>query len=100
MLARSLRRFYDIAESTFRDAGATFEVTPARFAEINSHPNYGTLVEEVPSPVTKTPEPQPVEMPTRAPESDSEGTNAKTTTRRRRVAKKAATEPQEAPQED
>lgn len=91
MLARSLRRFYDIAESTFRDAGATFEVTPERFAEINSHPNYGTLVEEVEAP-TK-------EVPARAPESASETAEAKTTTKRRKTTKKAATAPEEAPQE-
>lgn len=96
MRARSLRRFYDIAESTFRDAGAIFEVTPARFAEINSHPNYGTLVEEVPSPATEA---SATEVPARGPESDSEAPVAKTTTRRRKTAKKAATAPEEAPQE-
>lgn len=96
MRARSLRRFYDLAESTFRDAGAIFEVTPARFAEINSHPNYGTLVEEVPSPATEAPT---TEVPARGPESDSEAPVAKTTTRRRKTTKKAVTAPEEAPQE-
>lgn len=94
MRVRSLRRFYDLTESTFRDAGATFEVTPARFAEINSHPNYGTLVEAV------SPEPSAVGVPPRAPEGDSEGMKAKTTTRRRRTVKKAVAEPQEAERED
>lgn len=97
MIARSLRRFYDLAESTFRETGATFEVTPERFAEINSHPNYGTLVVEVPPKVTET---RVEEVPSRAPESAPEATETKTTTRRRRTAKKADMAPEEAPQED
>lgn len=96
MRVRSLRRFYDIAESTFRENGAVFDVTPERFAEINSHANYGTLVEEVPSLVTETPA---AEVPARAPESASEATEAKATTRRRKTVKRDVTAPEEAPQE-
>lgn len=96
MRARSLRRFYDLVESTFREKGATFDVTPERFAEINSHANYGALVEEVPSDDA----PVAAEMPARDAESDSEAPSAKPATKRRRTVKKAAPEPETDQQED
>lgn len=98
MLVRTVKRFYDLTESTFREVGTSFDVSPERFEEINSHHNYGTLVEAVPQDKPKAKE-VTEETPARANESDSEGTTAKRVTRRRKTQKKDVEAAEEAPQE-
>lgn len=55
MKVKAVRQFYDLKENVRRipgKPGDTFEVTQARFKEINST-KYGVLVEEVNEPKTK-----------------------------------------------
>jgi hypothetical protein len=93
MIAECVKRFYDLKEDRFREAGDMFEVTPERFEEINGHPNYGVLavvaaVQPEPEPVAAT-EAEP-EVSPEAAEAAAEAPRRRTTTRRRKTEKTEA----------
>lgn len=79
MLARCVKRFKDLQAGTFREEGATFDVTRERYNAINTA-GYGKLVEEV----AETPS-EAVSAPQKATSGET-----KTTTRRRGRPKKTA----------
>ena len=81
MIAKCVRRFRDIEAGTFREVGATFDVTEERFEAINSA-GYGQLVEEV------------KERPSEAVSEPQKATQSKPAPKRRTRAKKTVT-PQE-----